>query len=131
LLRLHADQAVNLSAIFEHQQHGYALNAESRGDLRVLIDVELTYPDAAGKLGGQLLDHGRDYSARPAPRGPHIKQHRKRRLRYFSSEVRISDDDRMVSQSERAFTTTADGLSLIAQLLKRHTVGCAARRAWN
>jgi hypothetical protein len=57
---------------------GDRLDAELRGDQLVLVDVDLGQDHALGRiLLGDLLEHGPELLARPAPLGPEIEDHQR------------------------------------------------------
>ena len=54
---------------------GIARMLYSRGDLRVVVDVDLRDRELAVELGGELLEDRRDRLAGAAPGGPEIDEH--------------------------------------------------------
>ena len=60
----------------ERDDHRDRLRAEGLRELRVRVDVDLGEHEAAAGLGDDLLEHGRELLARPAPLGPQVDDDR-------------------------------------------------------
>jgi hypothetical protein len=65
------------AAVDEHAERD-ALDLEGVGDVLLLVGVDLAEAERAVELGGQLLQHRAERTARPAPRRPEVEQHRLR-----------------------------------------------------
>jgi len=128
-LRSSAQQSVHFPAPFEQEQRRYALNAEPRRGGWVFIHIEFRHPDAAGHLDRQLFQHRRDGSARPAPRRPHIHQHRQRGPLHAGRKSGIGYSLRFAPDDERRLAPAAHRLKPLLQLCHRYTIRRATRIA--
>ena len=125
LLRLHADQAIDFLAAFQHEQRRDAAHAEAIGGAGVLVDVQLRHFHAPGHLGRELIDRRRQHVARPAPVGPHVEQHRRRAPLDFCRECRVGHLDRAAAAfGQRGLALAAHRF---ASGLKREAAGSSSR----
>ena len=56
---------------------GMLITSNRRGDVRVVVDVELRDLDRLAVRARDLFEHRRDHLARPAPLGPEVDEHRR------------------------------------------------------
>src|SRR5262249_35256362 len=71
-----ADDAVDLAPVMKEDQRGDALNAQSPGDIDVLIGVELGEGHLVLELACDLLKDWRHHEAGSAPGGPKVHDNR-------------------------------------------------------
>ena len=74
-LDVYKRQSQHLS-ILQYNHGGNRHNAELLRQLRLLVDIYLTYLDLTLLLFGDLINNGREHPARTAPRRPEIQQNR-------------------------------------------------------
>src|SRR5262245_48629023 len=67
-----ADDLVHDHAVLEEQDGRNRANAEAGREPSLLVDVDLRHRDLAGLIAGDVLEHGSDRPAWPAPRGPEV-----------------------------------------------------------
>ena len=67
-----ADEAAGELAAAEGEQGGDALDAVGRGDLLVVVDVELGDGEGAGEAGGELVEDGGNLTAGASPGCPEV-----------------------------------------------------------
>src|SRR5258705_12522290 len=92
-LRHGADQPILLRAVLEEQELRDRLDPEARRERRMLVHVDLADRHLVAQLARDLLEHGPDNPAGPAPRRPEVDHHRplardhaiERRVRHFHS----------------------------------------------
>src|SRR5215207_1314728 len=75
LLRLRADDALDLLAVLVDEERGDAAYVQRLRGLRVLVHVELGDAVEPCRLRGQSVERGRYHSARAAPCGPTVYEH--------------------------------------------------------
>ena len=71
----HADDRFFDLAALEQQQRGYRPDAEPRGQLLIVVHIDLGDLDLAELFLGNFVEQRRDHFARAAPFGPKIDQH--------------------------------------------------------
>ena len=118
-LGLHADDAVDLASVLEHEQRGDVAHAEARGRGRAVARSSCDL-DAAGQFGGDLIDDRRDHPARPAPRRPHVDEQ-------GSGECRLAGKGGVGHRDgpggpERRLAASADGLLAARDLFHRQAL---------
>src|SRR6185503_1656901 len=91
-----ADDRFDDLAALEDENRRDAADAELRGGVRVLVDVELADGDLAIVIGRQRVDGRRETPARAAPLRPEIDQDRLVRLHDRLREVAISENLNLV-----------------------------------
>ena len=83
-----AGKFVRQLAVDKRLDVGDAAHAETRGQLRMLVGIDLGQQESALVFAGQLLQDGFQHPARGTPRRPKIDQHRHflRRLQHVALE---------------------------------------------
>src|SRR5215475_14296843 len=76
-LALGADETLLHLALVEDEERRDAHDVVATRDVRVVVDVELRDLDATGVLLGDVLEHGGDHLAGPAPLGPEVDEYRR------------------------------------------------------
>src|SRR5690349_3298910 len=104
---------LHLTALDDEQIRD-AAHAVARGDLRIVVDVDLDHLEAAVVLARQLVDRWGDRLARPAPWGPEIDQNRLIGLQHFGIEVSVSHMRNFVAC--HSFSIATDGGCLRSNL---------------
>lgn len=92
LLGLHAHGLVLHLAVFEHHESGHAHDAVLLRDVGALVDVELVDGCLAGRLGGNLVERGREHLARTAPRGEEVHENGTLRIKHLGLEIGRRND---------------------------------------
>src|SRR5207253_2872466 len=121
---LHANNAIDLSAVFKRQQRGNAGNIKARCRQRILIHIEFRHSHTPRHLLRQLNHYWGHHPARPAPRRPQVKQYRQRRAFHLSRKGGISNRHRLGS-GERCFALSTNWLERLF-LFWSKSVGRAA-----
>src|ERR1043165_2591688 len=89
-LRRGADNPFLVASVLKKNQRRDAFDAESLRHRRVVIDIQLHYPGAAGVLFGDCFDGRREHAARRAPGGPKINQHRLIGIQHIILEIAVA-----------------------------------------
>jgi hypothetical protein len=76
--RERADDPIDLVPTTDHNQQRDRLSAKPCRELGVCVNVDLDHFETPCVLSGELLENGRDHSARSAPGCPEVNHHRYR-----------------------------------------------------
>ena len=94
--RKRTDDPVDFAPVADHDQEWDRLGSEARSEPGIGVDVDLDDLQPFGVPAGKVLKHGRDHSARSAPRGPEVNDdgHRGARLGIEGRAFAPSSEDR-------------------------------------
>lgn len=73
---MHADDAVDLFAVFEEHEHGDGADAELGSEVGAFVDIDLADFKGAALFGGELLEDGGEHAAWAAPLCPEVDDDR-------------------------------------------------------
>src|SRR5690349_18158676 len=73
--RERTDDPVYLAPVADHDEERDRLRAEARRESGVGVDVDLDDLQPSGVPADEILEHGRDHSARSTPRRPEVNNH--------------------------------------------------------